>query len=326
MEGTERATAPKLLEQVRLAARSRHYSPRTERSYVAWIRRYVIFHGKRHPSELGQRHVREFLTYLATERHVSASTQNQALSAILFLYKEVLETNIGWVSGVVRAKRPKRLPVVLSREEVRSVLRRLRGDKRLIASLLYGAGLRLQESLQLRVKDIDFERSQILVRGGKGDKDRVTVLPESLKDSLRHHIHGLREEYDREVEHGLARVTLPDAFEAKSPNAGLEWPWQYLFPATRPFVDERTGEIRRHHLHRSAVQRAVKEAAKKSGISKRATCHSFRHSFATHLLESGYDIRTVQKLLGHRDVRTTMVYTHVMTKGELGVRSPADTL
>jgi integron integrase len=306
--------------------RLRHYSPRTLEAYVGWIRRYVIFHGKRHPAELGEREIGQFLTHLAGERRVSASTQSQAASALIFLYKQVLRRELDWVEGVPRASKPRRLPVVLTREEVRAVLEGLRGAPRLVAMLLYGSGLRLLECLELRVKDLDFARGEIRLRRGKGAKDRVTLLPASLKEPLAAHLARVKEQFERDHSNGGGYVMLPDALERKWPAAAREWAWQYVFPASRPWQEPGTGRLLRHHLHETAVQRAVKQAVRRAAIAKHATCHSFRHSFATHLLESGYDIRTIQELLGHRDVSTTMIYTHVLNRGGLGVRSPADLL
>ena len=314
-----------LLDRVRRAIRDRHLSHRTEEAYVGWIRRFVEFHGRRHPATMGEIEVRRFLSHLAVQARVSASTQNQALCAVLFLYRAVLLRKVGWIDGVVRAKRSKRVPVVLSREEVERLLGHLEDTKKIMAALLYGAGLRLLECVRLRVKDIDFDRKQIIVRAGKGRKDRLTMLPESVVDALRAHLATTRGVFDRDLKNGV-RVTLPPALERKYPNAGREWAWQFVFPASKPFVDRETGESRRHHIHESVLQRAVKEAVRRSGIAKPATCHTLRHSFATHLLESGYDVRTVQELLGHRDLNTTMIYTHVLNRGHLGVLSPADTL
>ncbi len=320
------ARPPKLLDRVRAAIRVRHYSLRTEQTYVQWIRRFILFHGKRHPSSMGAEEINAFLTSLAVEGNVSASTQNQALSAILFLYRHVLEEKIDRLD-IVPAKRARRLPVVLTRAEVAAVLGQMEGTTRLMAGLLYGAGLRQIECLRLRVKDLDFEKNEILVREGKGNKDRVTMLPESLSVPLRQHIERLRDLWESDRAAGLAGVALPDALERKYPNAGREWPWQWLFPARKPSVDPRTGTRRRHHVIEKTLQRAVAEATRRAGISKRVTCHTFRHSFATHLLEDGYDIRTVQELLGHADVRTTMIYTHVLNRpGSRGVRSPADAI
>jgi len=323
---TREPRSPKLLDRVRTAIRARHYSPRTEETYIGWIKRFVRYHDNRHPQTMSTPHVRAFLNYLANERGVSASTQNQALSAILYLYKEVLEKDIGWVHGIVRAKGPKRLPVVLSKRQVRAVLAELDGTNRLVATLLYGCGLRLLECLRLRVKDIDFERGQIAVRSGKGDKDRTVMLPRAARRRLEQHMKRVRRRYEADIEDPDFSVTLPGMLTRKLPRAGRDWAWQFVFPSSRTFPDDETGEPRRHHMHPSAVQRAMTEAVRNSGITKRATCHTLRHSFATHLLESGYDIRTVQKLLGHTDVRTTMIYTHVVDEKELGVRSPMDEL
>jgi integron integrase len=304
----------------------RHYSRRTEEAYVVWIRRYIVFHGKRHPTELGAPHIRDFLSSLATQRHVSASTQNQALCAVLFLYREVLLMDVGQVDGVVRASTPTRVPVVLSRAEVSAILARLDGAVWLVVALLYGAGMRLQEALELRVKDIDFERNQITVRQGKGRKDRVTMLPSAITERLRAHLSAVGHQHTTDLARGLGRAPLPDALDRKYPNAGSQWAWQFVFPAGRICRDARWGPPCRFHLHESAVQRAVADAVRKARIPKKASCHTFRHSFATHLLEDGYDIRTVQELLGHAEVSTTMIYTHVVNRGVLGVRSPVDRL
>jgi integron integrase len=316
----------KLLDQVRLAIRTRHYSYLTEKAYVHWIKRFIFFHRKRHPVEMGEAEISRFLSSLATDSHVSASTQNQALNAILFLYHAVLDKQVGLVQGVVRAKRPKRLPVVLTKEEVKKVIDRMSGAPRLMAILLYGGGLRLMECCHLRVKDIGFSRNEIVVRAGKGDKDRHTMLPTAIKESLSRHIEANRSQHQEDIKKGLGRVALPNALERKYPNAGRDWAWQWVFPAPQHYTDRITGERRRHHLHESVLQRAVRDAVVKAGISKPASPHTLRHSFATHLLEDGYDIRTVQELLGHRDVSTTMVYTHVLNRGGRGVRSPADSL
>jgi len=310
---------PKLLDEVRQAIRRRHYSDRNEKAYI-------FFHNKRHPLEMAESEIAQFLSGLATEGRVSASTQNQALNAILFLYNEVLSKKIGLIDGVVRAKRPQRLPVVLTKEEVKKVLDRMNGTPRLMGILLYGAGLRLMECCRLRIKDIDFTRNEVVVRSGKGNKDRYTMLPSAVRDSLIQHLRGVKSQHDEDLEHGLGRVSLPNALDRKYPNAGKEWGWQWVFPATSHYTDRSTGEQRRHHLHESVLQRAFKEARLKAGLFKPAGCHSLRHSFATHLLENGYDIRTVQELLGHNDVTTTMVYTHVLNRGGKGVRSPADGL
>jgi len=315
---------PRLLDRVRQALQTRHYSRRTEKTYVAWIRRYILFHRKRHPAEMGAHEVTQFLTSLAVERRVAASTQNQALAALLFLYREVLEQNLPWLDDVVRARRPERLPVVMTRDEVRAVLHHLEGIPRLLALLFYGAGLRLLEGARLRVQDVDFGANLIVVRNGKGAKDRVTMLPGAVKAELARHLEGVRRQHERDLESGAGWVELPDALDRKYPNAGHQWGWQWVFPATRFYFHRETRQRRRHHLHESVPQRAVKEAVRRSGIVKHAKCHTFRHSFATHLLEDGYDIRTVQDLLGHRDVATTMIYTHVLNRGPAAVRSPAD--
>jgi len=318
------ASSPKLLPTVRRALKLRHYSRRTEEAYVGWIRRFVRYHGLRHPAELGEADISAFLSELAAEAGVSASTQTQALSALLFLYRDVLGRPPDALHHLVRARASTRVPVVLSRGEVGRVLDGLDGTPRLAGTLLYGAGLRLLECLRLRVKDLDFELGQITVRGGKGDKDRITMLPASVRPPLREQLRRRRVQYDADRARGAGWVGLPHAFARKSPEAGADWVWQYLFPATRLHRDGVTGQLRRHHLHESVVQRAVRDAVRRAGIAKRATCHTFRHSFATHLLEDGYDIRTVQELLGHRDVATTMIYTHVLNRGAMGVRSPMD--
>jgi integron integrase len=324
--GPAEPARPRLLDRVRAAARLRHYSRRTEAAYVAWIRRYIFFHGKRHPAELGAAEVTGFLSSLAVHGRVAASTQNQALGALLFLYRDALELDLPWLDGIVRAKRPERLPVVLTREEVAAVLRPLTGVSRLMASLLYGSGLRLLECCRLRIQDLDFARNQIVVRGGKGDKDRVTMLPGVVKADLARHLERVRAQHQRDLHQGAGWVELPTALARKYPNAGREWVWQWVFPATRPYRDRETGQWRRHHLHESVLQRVVKDAARRAGIAKRATPHTLRHSFATHLLEDGRDIGTVQELLGHRDVATTQIYTHVLNRGPSGVKSPIDTI
>lgn len=320
------AAKPKLLDQVRQAIRARHYSYMTEKAYVGWIKRFIFFHDKRHPAEMGEAEIARFLSSLATDSHVSASTQNQAFNALLFLYQEILQRKVGLIEGVVRAKRPKRLPIVLTKDEVGKLLRNLTGTPWLMTMLLYGAGLRLMECCRLRVKDIDFSRNEIIIRSGKGDKDRHTVLPAAVKEPLFRHLQSVRRHHDEDLKQGLGRVALPDALERKYPNAGKEWGWQWAFPATNHYTDAVTGEKRRHHLHESVLQKAFKEARLKAGIFKPAGCHTLRHSFATHLLEDGYDIRTVQELLGHSDVSTTMIYTHVLNRGAKWVRSPADGL
>ena len=313
----------KLLEQVADALRVRHYAFRTEQTYLHWIRRFILFHDKRHPREMGAAEIEAFLTHLAVEGQVAASTQNQALSALLFLYREVLQHKLEQVK-VVWAKKPQRLPTVLSQEETRCLLGHLSGTHRLMSQLLYGSGLRLMECLRLRVKDIDFGQQQLIVRDAKGFKDRVTLLPLSLIKPLQQHLEGPRLLHQQDLKLGYGEVFLPDALARKYPNANREWGWQYIFPASKLSKDPRSGVIRRHHLDESGLQKAVRRAAKAAGIVKPVGPHTLRHCFATHLLEAGYDIRTVQELLGHKDVKTTMIYTHVMNKGPLGVRSPLD--
>ncbi len=318
------STKSLLLDRVRDKIRLKHYSIRTETAYVDWIRRFVRFHNRRHPRDLGPEHVEAFLTYLAVQRNVAASTQNQAKSALLFLYKEVLGSELPWLDGVESAKRPQRLPVVLTRTEVDAVLNTMHGTNSLMARLLYGSGLRLMEAVRLRVKDLDQERCEILVRDGKGAKDRVTMPPSSLVDLLRAHLVLVRELHVRDLAAGLPGVYLPYALDRKYPNAPREWAWQYVFPSDRLSIDPRSGLRRRHHVDEQNVQRAMRQALRDAGVAKPATPHSLRHSFATHLLQSGYDIRTVQELLGHSDVSTTMIYTHVLNRGGRGVVSPLD--
>jgi integron integrase len=322
--GSRPVSAPSLMAQLRGALRLRHYSPRTVEAYAGWVRRYVRFHGLRHPAELGGRDVARFLTWLAESARVSAATQTQAASALVFLYREVLDLPLGRFDDLVRARRPTRLPVVLTRDEVARVLAELSGTPRLVSGLLYGSGLRLLEALRLRVKDVEFEAGQLVVRRGKGNKDRVTVLPQVSVEPLRAHLARVRTRHEADLARGAGRVLLPDALARKMPRAERAWAWQWVFPASRVIDLDGQGRLGRHHLHESAVQRAVTGAVIRAGLPKRATCHTFRHSFATHLLEDGYDIRTVQELLGHRDVSTTMMYTHVLNRGGLGVRSPAD--
>jgi integron integrase len=315
---------PKLLDRVREAIRTRHYSPRTERTYVGWIRRFILFHGRRHPRDMGESEVVAFLSSLATAGRVSASTQNQALSALVFLYSEVLGERLDWLNGIVRAQRPVRIPVVLSRDEVRALLSQLEGTGWLMASLMYGSGLRLLECVELRVKDVDLDLREIRVRDGKGRKDRVTTLASTLVDPLKGQLTRVRLLHDQDLADGCGCVALPDALARKYPNAGREWGWQWMFPATRHYVDRHTGQRRRHHVHESVPQRLVRAAVVRAGLTTPASCHTLRHSFATHLLEAGHDIRTIQELLGHRDVSTTMIYTHVLNVGGRGVRSPLD--
>ncbi len=317
---------PRLLTAVRLAIRARQLSPRTEEAYVAWIRRYVLHHGKRHPTELTGDDVAAYLGHLADAQRVSASTQNQAASALLFLYREVLRLEIDLPHDIARPRKPRRLPTVLARREVTAVLAEMSGAQRLVASLLYGAGMRLLEALELRVKDVHLERREIVVRDGKGAQDRIAILPNTLRDDLRRQLERVRTRHEADLRHGAGWVALPAALSRKMPDAGRELSWQFVFPATRVHVDPETGQHRRHHLHETAVQRAVALAVRRAGIARRASCHTFRHSFATHLLEDGYDIRTIQELLGHSDVKTTMIYTHVLNRGGRGVRSPLDTL
>lgn len=318
---------PKLLDRVRVAIRTRHYSIRTEDAYVCWIRRFIFFHRKKHPSAMGSEEVNTFLSDLAVNGRVSASTQGQALSALLFLYRHVLDEELPWLAEIVRARKPKRIPVVLDRSEVSRILAGMEGTPRLVSSLLYGTGMRLMEALRLRVKDIDFFSRMIVVREGKGQKDRRTMLPRPLEATLRQHLEQVQNLHRRDLARGYGAVYLPHALARKYVSAEREWCWQYLFPAAGLSVDPRSGVMRRHHLEDSTIQKAVRAAVRESGISKPATCHTFRHSFATHLLEDGYDIRTIQELLGHADVRTTMIYTHVLNQaGGRGVRSPLERL
>lgn len=313
-----------LLEVSRERMRTRHFALRTEQAYLHWIRRYVNFHGRRHPRELAAAEVESFLTHLAVVSKVAASTQNQALQALIFLYRHVLDIDLPWLGNVTRATKPKRLPVVLSPAEVRDVLAQLDGTPWLVASLLYGSGLRLMEALRLRVKDVVINRFELIVREAKGGRDRVTVLPSSVVAPLRSHLAKLRSRFDQQRKLGEPGVTLPTALALKYPDSATLWGWQYVFPAASLCTDSYTGKPTRHHLHEKAIQRAVQSAVRKAGILQPASCHTFRHCFATHLLQSGSDIRTVQELLGHADVKTTMIYTHVTGRGALGVRSPLD--
>ena len=317
---------PRLLEQVRNAIRRRHYSLRTEQTYIHWIRRFIFFHDRRHPRDMGQAEVTDFLNYLARDREVAASTQNQALSALLFLYKEVLLLPLPWLDNVERVHRPPRKPSVLTQDEAKRLLDNMQGDKWLMASLLYGAGLRLRECLKLRVKDVDFGYRQITVREGKGGKDRITMLPAPAIEPLREHLLRVRALHERDLAEGYGDVELPFALARKYPRAGYEWGWKFVFPSHKRSVDPRSGAIRRHHVYENYLIRSVKQAAHAARIAKPVSCHTLRHSFATHLLESGYDIRTVQELLGHADVSTTMIYTHVLNKGGRGVMSPMERL
>ncbi|MFZ5917968.1 MAG: integron integrase [Chloroflexota bacterium] len=315
---------PKLLDQVRHAVRLKHYSIRTEQAYVDWIKRFILFHGKRHPQNMGAPEIQAFLTHLAVDRNVAASTQNQALSALLFLYRHVLGQDLTLPIDALRAKKPVRLPTVLTREEVCRVLDFMSGTPQLMARLLYGSGLRLMECIRLRVKDIDFDYGQITVRDTKGARDRVTVLPTAVVPFLRQHLTYVRLLHQDDLAQGFGHVYLPYALAEKYPNANKEWAWQYAFPADKRSPDPRSNITRRHHVDPSGLQKAVRQAARRAGIDKPVGPHTFRHSFATHLLENGYDIRTVQELLGHKDVKTTMIYTHVLNRGGLAVRSPLD--
>ncbi|BBO79603.1 integron integrase [Desulfosarcina ovata subsp. sediminis] len=317
---------PRLLDQVRDVIRCKHYSIRTENTYTEWVRRYILFHNKRHPKDLNEKHISAFLTHLAVNRKVTSSTQNQALCALVFLYRQVLKMDLGNFENVIRAKKPSKLPVVFTREEVRQILLQLNGVHWLMGQLLYGAGLRVMECVRLRVKDVDFGYHQIVVRDGKGHKDRVTMLPKIIVDELKRHLQRVKKIHETDLADGFGAVYLPYALERKYRNANRSWPWQYVFQASRRSIDPRTGIERRHHISETVPQRAIRSAIRKSGITKAGSCHSLRHSFATHLLESGYDIRTVQELLGHKDVSTTMIYTHVLNRGGKGVQSPGDTL
>lgn len=324
----------KLLDQVSDALRTKHYSYRTEQTYIDWIKRYILFHNKRHPNEMGENEIRAFLAHLAAERKVSTSTQNQALSAILFLYRIVLQKEITLPPDLTRVSRPKRLPTVLSHAEAMSVIDKMRGIPRLMTKILYGSGLRLTECLRLRVKDIDFENHQIIVRGGKGDNDRLTILPDSVAAEIKHILQDVKALHDQDLREGYGETALPNALGVKYPNAGKDWVWQYIFPASQRSIDAGTlpsphgkgagGEVRRHHLDESVLQKAIRAAAQLAKIDKPVSPHVFRHSFATQLLQNGYDIRTIQELLGHKDVKTTMIYTHVLQRGGLAVKSPLD--
>lgn len=318
------ASSPKLLDRVRWNLRTKRYSIRTEQAYVDWIRRFILFHGKRHPNEMGEKEISDYLSHLAVEKNVSASTQNQAFSALLFLFQQVLDQKLAFIDNAQRVTRPAKLPVVFTPEEARAVLSQLKGDYRIMGELLYGAGLRLMECLRLRVKDIDFGYGHITVRDGKGLRDRLTMLPERVRQPLQTHLEHVQEIHQRDVTDGNGRVYLPYALARKYPGANRSWPWQYAFPADKLSIDPRSGERRRHHVLPNNLQKAVKTAISRARIRKNGSCHTFRHSFATHLLENGQDIRTVQELLGHKDVSTTMIYTHVLNKPGLAVRSPLD--
>ncbi len=318
------ASAPKLLDRVRWHLRVKHYSVRTEQAYVDWIRRFILFHGKRHPQDMAEEEISAFLTHLAVQRHVAASTQNQALCALLFLYTQVLEQKLDFMDKIERVTRPPKIPVVLTPEETQAVLGQLSGDYRLMAELLYGSGLRLMECVRLRIKDIDFGYGHITVRDGKGMHERVTLLPERVRRPLQLHLERVKQLHRHDVALGGGEVYLPFGLPRKYPNAGRSWAWQYVFPAAKLSTDPRSHKTRRHHASEKSLQNAVKLAIKQTHIAKAASCHTFRHSFATHLLEHGQDIRTVQELLGHKDVSTTMIYTHVLNKPGLAVRSPLD--
>ena len=317
---------PKLLVQLRNAIRLRHYSPSTEQAYVQWVKRYIFFHRVRHPAQMGTEEVQAFLSDLAVRGHVSASTQNQALCALVFLYKYVIEKEVGLLDNLIRAKRPRRLPLVLAPEEVESVFAHLEALVLLISRLLYGSGMRLLECLGMRIKDLDFQRGEIMVRDGKGRKDRITLLPASCGPELRGHLEAVRRRHEADLAAGLGRAPLPDALKRKYPNADRQWGWQFVFPASTHYTDAVNAVRHRHHVHESVVQKQVAEAVRRAGLAKPATPHTFRHSFATELIRDGYDIRTVQELLGHKDLSTTMIYVHVLNRGGRGVRSPADRL
>ena len=314
---------PKLLDKVRTELRSKHYSRKTETAYTNWIKRFIFFHNKRHPKDMGAEEIKSFVDNLVTNHHVSSATQNQALQGILFLYKNILNKDVGWIENIKRSSRVKHLPVVLSKKEVSKVISNLEGTIKIIVSLLYGSGLRLSEALKLRIKDIDFDYKQILVRDGKGEKDRHTILPDSVIPELKKHLNGVYLKHKEDLKKGKGETILPYALKKKYPNAGKEFGWQYAFPADKFIKDKDSGLVLRWHIHESTIQRAVKEAVKIVGITKPASPHTFRHSFATHLLENGYDIRTIQELLGHNSIKTTMIYIHVLNRG-LGVKSPLD--
>ena len=314
----------RLLDQVKQVLRKRHYSYKTEGAYVSWIKRYILFNGKKHPAEMGEKEISRFISHLAINRNVAASTQNQALNAVVFLYKHILKIDLGDFGPMERAKKPKKIPIVLSKNEVELILSYLTGKHRLMVQILYGSGLRLKECLRLRVKDLDFERGQIIIIDGKGNKDRETMLPEKIQPILKDHLDKVKVIHEKDLKEGLGEVYLPYALERRYKSAAKDWRWQYVFPSSRISKDPRSGKNRRHHAYENTLQKAIKTAAKKAGINKLVGSHTFRHSFATHMLENGYDIRTVQELLGHEDVSTTQIYTHVMKKGGLGAKSPLD--
>ena len=314
----------KLLEQVQDVIRLKHYSYQTEKTYIYWIRRYILYHDKRHPKDMGSAEIEAFLTHLAVNENVAASTQNQALHAVLFLYKEVLKQDLDLKVDAVRAKKSKHLPTVLTKDEVFLIIKHLSGVHQLLIKLLYGTGLRLSEGLSLRIKDIDFAQKQIIVRDTKGNESRVTMLPESISEELKIHLQSVKIIHQQDLQKGYGSVYLPFALERKYPRAKYDWIWQFVFPSGNISKDPRSGEVRRHHLHESSLQKALKQAVRQAGIQKKVGCHTFRHSFATHLLQDGYDIRTVQELLGHKDVKMTMIYSHVLNRGGKAVRSPLD--
>jgi len=316
----------KFLDQVSDLLRLKHYSIRTEASYISWIKRYILYHNKRHPKDMGKKEVEAFLTHLAVDLNVASSTQNQAFNALLFLYREFLKIDLGDKINAVRAKKPRRLPTVMTEAETSRVIGAMTGVHKLMAMLLYGSGLRTMECIRLRVKDIGFEENQLFVRDGKGEKDRITVLPQNVKGLLNEHLERVKMVHQADLAKGYGSVYLPYALERKYPNASREWGWQYVFPAKSLSKDPRSEAVRRHHMHESTLHKAVKNAVRLAGVNKQVSCHTFRHSFATHLLEDGYDIRTVQELLGHEDVSTTMIYTHVLNKGGMAVRSPLEKL
>jgi len=315
----------KLMDQVSDALRTKHYSYRTEQTYKDWIKRYILFHGKRHPKDMGEAEIRAFIAHLAAERKVAVSTSNQALSAILFLYRTVLQMDIQLPPDLSKASRPKRLPTVLTHAEAMQIIGKMRGASRLMAKIMYGSGLRVMECMRLRVKDLDFGNHQIVVRGGKGDNDRLTILPKSILPELEQLLQDVKALHEKDLAEGYGETILPNALDVKYRAASREWAWQFIFPASQRSLDPLTGVIRRHHLDETVPQKAIRAAAKSAGIEKQVTPHTFRHSFATHLLQNGYDIRTVQELLGHKDVKTTMIYTHVLQRGGLAVKSPLDT-
>ncbi|MBX3006391.1 MAG: integron integrase [Melioribacteraceae bacterium] len=317
--------APKLLDQVRICLRTNHYSPRTEESYIGWIKKFIIYNNKTHPEKLGKEEIQKFINHLAVDKYVSASTQNQALQAILFLYKNIIKKDIGWLKEIKYVKKIKRLPVVFTRGETATIINQLSGTLRLVVSLLYGTGMRLNECLRLRIKDVDFGMNQIIVRDGKGEKDRITVLPQKLAIELKLHIERVKELHAEDLKNGLGRTILPYALKNKYPNADIETGWQYVFPSKSFIYDEQKHLKYRYHIHESVIQKEVRKALLRSGIDKPGSPHTLRHSFATHLLDAGYDIRTVQEILGHKSVKTTMIYTHVL-KNVTGVRSPLDTI